>query len=165
MKIIVNDTNILIDLMNISLLDVFLELDFKFHTNDLIINEITNAEQEAIINKVISENKLIVNETKAEDYPRIISLLINNLSFEDCSIWYYAQQIEGVLLTGDARLRKEVEKTKVEVRGVLFVFDKLIEENKITKSNAINKLTELLNINPRLPKKEIKKRIELWSSL
>jgi len=165
MKIIVNDTNILIDLMNISLLDVFLELDFEFHTNDLIINEITNAEQEAIINKVISENKLIVNETKAEDYPRIISLLINNLSFEDCSIWYYAQQIEGVLLTGDARLRKEVEKTKVEVRGVLFVFDKLIEENKITKSNAINKLTELLNINPRLPKKEIKKRIELWSSL
>ena len=165
MKIIVNDTNILIDLMNISLLDVFLELDFEFHTNDLIINEITDIEQKAIINKVISENKLIVNETKAEDYPRIISLLINNLSIEDCSIWYYAQQIEGVLLTGDARLRKEVEKTKVEVRGVLFVFDKLIEENKITKNNAINKLTELLNINPRLPKKEIKKRIELWSSL
>jgi predicted nucleic acid-binding protein len=165
MKIIVNDTSILIDLMNISLLDVFLELDFEFHTNDLIINEITDIEQKAIINKVISENKLIVNETKAEDYPRIISLLINNLSIEDCSIWYYAQQIEGVLLTGDARLRKEVEKTNVEVRGVLFVFDKLIEENKITKNNAINKLTELLNINPRLPKKEIKKRIELWSSL
>ncbi len=162
MKIIVNDTNILIDLISIDLLDEFLELDFEFHTNDLIINEITDEAQKAEIDRVISEDKLFVNETKAVDYPQIIALQMNNLSIEDCSIWYYAQQAKGVLLTGDARLRKEVKKTDIEVRGILFIFDKLIDSDAIEKSLAIEKINELYILNPRLPKKEIDKRIEIW---
>jgi len=163
-KIIVNDTNIIIDLISISLFEIFLELDYEFHTNDFILNEISDSNQKVILERLIAEDRLIVGETDISDYEHIQALLTKNLSFEDCSIWHYASKAQGLLLTGDARLRKEVEKTDVEVRGVLFVFDKLVEESKIAKSEAIEKLTELLNINPRLPTKEIKKRLDLWSS-
>ena len=155
MRIIVNDTNILIDLANLNLFDYFLNLEFEFHTNDFIINELTDIEQKEIIDKIIEENKLIVAEIKSEEYPAILNLQTKNLSFEDCSIWYYAKKVNGILLTGDARLRKSVEKSGIEVRGILFIFDELVRCNIIDKQTAVEKLKELLKINHRLPKKEI----------
>ena len=162
MKIIVNDANILIDLISIDLLDNFLNLDFEFHTNDLILNEIDEPEQKRTLEEVIKAQKLFVNETKAEDYSQIISLMSKNLSFEDCSIWFYTKKVAGILLTGDAKLRKSVEQDNVQVRGILFVFDQLVEKNILKRHIAVNKLNLLSTINSRLPQKEINKRLTLW---
>jgi len=161
-RIIVNDTNILIDLANLNLLDYFLKLEFEFHTNDFIINELTDTEQKEKIEKIINDKQLIVAETKSEEYTAIIELQTKNLSFEDCSIWYYAQKVNGILLTGDARLRKTVEKSGIEVRGILFIFDKLVECNIIDTHTAVEKLKELISFNHRLPKTEVEKRFALW---
>ena len=162
MKIVVNDANILIDLISIDLLNDFLKLDFEFHTNDLVVNEIKIGIH--LIIEIIESNKLIVSETKAEDYANILALKTKNLSFEDCSIWYYTKKIEGVLLTGDAKLRKSVEKDNIEVRGILFVFDKLVENNIISLTKASEKLNELATINTRLPKREIEKCLAKWKT-
>ena len=162
MRIIVNDTNILIDLANLDLLDYFIELEFEFHTNDFIINELTDTVQRKKIDKIIEAKKLIVAEIKSEEYTAIIQLQTRNLSFEDCSIWYYAQKIRGILLTGDARLRKTVENSGVEVRGILFIFDELVASEIINSSLAAQKLEELNSQNHRLPQKEIEKRLKLW---
>ena len=43
--IVVNDTNIFIDLWAIDLLDEFLLLPLSIHTNDFIINEVTEPSQ------------------------------------------------------------------------------------------------------------------------
>lgn len=162
MRIIVNDTNILIDLANLDLLDYFLKLEFEFHTNDFIINEITDTGQKNKIKKIINDNKLIVAETKSEEYTSIIELQTKNLSFEDCSIWHYTQKVKGILLTGDARLRKTVEKSGIKVMGILFIFDKLVECNIIDTNTAVEKLKELVSLNHRFPKIEIEKRFVLW---
>ena len=161
MKIVVNDANILIDLISIDLLDAFLQLNFEFHTNDFIINEIKD--QKHLILEIIESNQLIVNKTKAEDYINILALQTKNLSFEDCSIWYYTKQIGGILLTGDARLRKTVEKDDIEVRGILYIFDMLLENNILSFSIAMEKLIALSKINTRLPKPEIEKRLNKWN--
>ncbi len=163
MKIVVSDTNILIDLMNISLLGTFFNLDFEFHTNDLIINEITDPKQKEVISEIIADGKLYVAETRASDYQEILNLKIKNLTFEDCSIWHYARKVKGILLTGDARLRKAVIITDIEVRGILFVLDQLVESQTIEKQIALEKLIELRDSNIRLPQIEIDKRIERWS--
>ena len=164
MKIIVNDTNILIDLISIDLFDDFLKLNFEFHTNDLIINEITELHQKEIINDAIAKNNLFVTETKAEDYPGIIALMTKNLSFEDCSIWHYTKKVKGVLLTGDAKLRKSVENDNIEARGILFIFDKLVENKIVSLTKVSEKLNKLASINTRLPKREIEKRLAQWKN-
>ncbi len=163
MRIIVNDANILIDLISLKIIDLFLSLDYEFHTNDFIVNEISDKEQKVKLQQLVSEKKILVYQSKPEDMAAIFSLQTGNLSFEDCSIWYYCQRVGGLLLTGDARLRKEIEKVKsFEVRGILYVFDLLIEHEVISKEFAIKKLKELYQINKRLPVNEIEKRINRW---
>jgi len=162
MKIIVNDTNILIDLANLDLLDLMTELNFEFHTTDFIISEIQNPEQLQKVQNIIDNNKLTIIKTKAEEYSKISELQTKNLSFEDCSIWYYAKKVNGILLTGDGNLRKTVKSSGIEVKGILFIFDQLIDNNIIDFQTAIQKISKLSLLNTRLPKKDIENRIEKW---
>ena len=48
MKIVVNDTNILIDLAELGLLEEFSKLGFELHTIDLIVNELEKPAQKAL---------------------------------------------------------------------------------------------------------------------
>jgi predicted nucleic acid-binding protein len=66
-------------------------------------------------------------------------------------------------LTGDRQLRKYAEGKNVAVRGVLFIFDELVAKGIIVEAVAAQKLRELTNVNVRLPKSEIEKRIKKWS--
>ncbi|MDZ7775926.1 MAG: hypothetical protein U5L09_10210 [Bacteroidales bacterium] len=135
----------------------------SFIPSVFIINEITDPKQRKVIERIISEKKLIVYEHKAEEYADIMSLKVKNLSFEDCSVWYYAMKLDGILLTGDGRLRKAAKNSGIEVKGIFFIIDRLVEHNKINKTEAIEKLRLLSKNNQRLPKSEIIKRIEIWS--
>jgi len=163
-KIIVNDTNILIDLADIDLLEDAVKLNFEFQTNDFIISEISSPTQLAKVQLLADSGKLTVLTTQAEEYIEISRLQINNLSFEDCSVWFLAKKLNGILLTGDANLRKSALKAGLDVRGIFFIFDKLVEENIIDTIEAIEKLRKLRIVNTRLPISEIEKRIKLWNN-
>ncbi len=163
MKIIVSDANILIDLANLNLLQKFVELDFEFHTNDFIINEIKNPEQSPKIDKLVESKKIFVAETKVDEYGEILDLQTKNLSVSDCSVLYYTKKINGLLLTGDKNLRKTANKKKIEIRGIFFIFDELVKAEMLTYKNAIVKIKLLQKINNRLPQNEIEKRINKWS--
>jgi len=52
--------------------------------------------------------------------------------------------------------------SNVAVKGILFLFDKFVEEDVLTLTKAVNKLEELLKINARLPRNEIEMRINRW---
>ncbi|MHC5354511.1 hypothetical protein ACYSNX_10065 [Myroides sp. LJL115] len=69
----------------------------------------------------------------------------------------------GILLTGDAKLRKQSLEDGVEVRGILFVFDLLLISGFITFEMAIKKLNQLYLFNPRLPIDPQKKRLDYWA--
>lgn len=88
----------------------------------------------------------------------------NGLSFEDCSVWYYSEKLCGTLLTGDGKLQKLVSKNGIEVRGMIYIFDELVKHDLLDFQQAIEKLEQLSQINDRLPKKEIQKRIESWKN-
>ena len=53
MDVAVNDTNILIDLYNIGLLEVFFNSGLNLHTTDFVLEEITNVEQSTLIKSLI----------------------------------------------------------------------------------------------------------------
>ena len=136
MEIIVNDTNIFIDLHSIGLLDCLCELPYEIRTVDFVMAEISE--------------------------PRQHSAVSGNLSIPDCSVCYYARKHGITLLTGDRQLRKYAEAEKLTVRGILFVFDELVAYSVVSSEVAAAKLKELYSINVRLPKSEIQRRIDLW---
>ena len=58
MEIVINDTNILIDLYNAGLLPYCKKLNLDFRTLDLVINEIEDSEQYAAVQSIIDEGTL-----------------------------------------------------------------------------------------------------------
>ena len=106
MEIVINDTNILIDLFNAGLLDYCKLLRIDFRTLDVIMEEITNEEQRVAVNKLVAEGTLKICSLTGEQVAKVyekISLYegICNLSPEDISVMVYAIDNKCRLLTGD----------------------------------------------------------------
>lgn len=168
MEIVVNDTNVFIDLCSIALIDDFFRLPISVHTVDFVLNEIKNEEQRHIINRFIENGKLTVGTFKPTEVIQIIELRDSaggNVSFEDCAVWHYAKKNNYTLLTGDGQLRKKAIASNVMVKGIIYVFDELVAYEIITPLLAVAKLQELMSKNPRLPKSIIQERINKWSKL
>ena len=166
-RVVVSDTNILFDLLSINLLEDFFLLPFEISTTDFVIHEIHRQEQIDIINKYILTKKLKVvsfSFSEIKEITNIYKTSSNNTSITDCSVWYYAKKTQGRLLTGDNKLRKSAERDNVKVSGVLYVFDSLIEYDILGKEKCTKKLTQLMNINKRLPNNECNKRIKNWKT-
>ena len=164
MKIVLNDANILIDVIHIELIDVLFKIShLELKTTDFVFSEL-HEDQKLIIQEFVDSGNLIIIESNEEDLNQISGLLSRSrgLSFEDCSVWYFAKFNGGILLTGDGALRKKSANDGVEVRGILFVFDQLLLANLITFEFAILKINQLYNINERLPQDAKYIRLDLW---
>ena len=166
MKIIVNDANILIDLVDLKILSYFFQLGFEFHTTDIILDELFEQQKEELI-PYIQTGKLIVDDITDEDFVEISLIRATKpaLSEQDCSAFYQARKENALLLTSDNTLRKYAKANQLEVHGHLWVFDNLINKSIFTGKIAMEKLQELRSVvNPKLglPEKECRKRIKLW---
>lgn len=166
MEIIVNDTNIFIDLHSIELLGALCELPYDVRTVDFVIAEITDPGQSEAISALVTEGKIRVESFNSEELSEIITehaSVPGNISITDCSVCYYARKNSATLLTGDKQLRRYAERCDVAVKGILFIFDELVANNILPPLQAADKLRRLLGINVRLPKAEIEKRINKWN--
>lgn len=168
MEIIVNDTNIFIDLHSCGLLDSFFKLPYKVHTTDFVMSELTKGDQYKEVMRFSNQNQLTVKTFSAKELVRIWEYYNNaqkvcNVSIEDCSVLIYTQTLEKArLLTGDKTLRSRAEGEGIVVSGILFVFDELVNHDIITPDEAAIRLIKLVESNVRLPKEEIKKRLATW---
>jgi rRNA-processing protein FCF1 len=168
MEIVVNDTNILIDLYSIEFLEQFFQLPIIVHTVDFVINEIENVEQKEKIAEYVNRGLLKVHQFTAEELTKVVELheeASGNVSLTDCSVWYYTMQNNYILLTGDRQLRTRAINTNVTVKGIIYVFDSLVEHQIVSPELAADKLEELFSINQRLPKSLIQERIASWRKL
>lgn len=167
MKVIVNDANILIDLIELDLLANFFELGFEFLTTSLIFEELDD-EQQVVLNQYVNSEVLKVKEMTSDQLIEIhkIQLSKRSLSPQDCSAFYQAKIEKGILVSSDNTLRKYAKSKRIDVHGHLWVFDQMYESGTITGQFAINKLDELrnkVNINLGLPNTECENRIKLWA--
>ena len=166
MQIVVNDTNLFIDLIHAELIEQFFQLPFEVHTTDFVVGEIEEPEQEEIINELVGTGRLVVAGSTFDEVEEIMSLqeMVNKLSIPDCSVWHYSKKYNYTLLTGDNLLRKTAAKDQVIVKGLLFIFDELVRLELILPNVACIKLKFLLEIGTRLPKDACDERFERWSS-
>ncbi|MBP5358308.1 MAG: hypothetical protein J6Y69_03880 [Treponema sp.] len=164
-KLVISDTNILLDLISVNILEEFFSLPCDFSTTDFVISEIIQPAQIKAIEKYTKSNKLDVVSFSFDEIIEINGIHTkntNNASMTDCSVWYYAKKTDSRLLTGDGKLRQSAENDDVKVSGILYVFDNLVEYGILEKSKAADLLEQLTQINMRLPKGECEKRILKW---
>ena len=167
MDIVVNDTNIFIDLCKLNLLDEVFQLPLGMHTVDFVIRELRE-EQKEMVCAFSESGQLVVHSFTSNEISEIIELKDEaggNVSITDCSAWYYAKVNKYTLLTGDGQLRKKASASDVIVKGILYLFDLLVSEGILSRENAAIKLKELIGINHRLPRKEMDARIDRWESM
>lgn len=121
MRIIVSDSNCLIDLRKASLLEAFLALPYEI----LIPN--TLFEEELLKFSDEQKEELVRGGLKVVDLPgeavlraREITIDLPHLSIHDGFAFALAESCPGcILLTGDSRLREVAIRYEMEVHGVL----------------------------------------------
>lgn len=161
--IAIQDANILIDLVNTGLFDYCLSLEYQFVTVDIIFDELHD-QQEALIQPHINSGKFNIIKTDEQALVEIQIAAVENrqLSEQDFSALYYAQQLNALLLTGDKRLRNLAKQKGVPVCGALWILDKLVDTSTLTKKEAGAFLKQLIIKNKRLPAEECNERLKLW---
>lgn len=163
MEIVVNDTNILIDLCNAGLLLHCKALNLDFRTIDFVMEEITDADQRACVKRIIDDGTLKVHSLDGAMMRKVFEKIAfyerkSNISPTDASVMVYAKENGCRLLTGDRKLRTTAENENIKVSGILFIIDLMI--GKIDNKLLLESLESLQKSNNRLPKDLIEERIE-----
>jgi len=159
-KIAITDANIFIDLMYCKLLDKLFGIGVEIHTTINVIDEL-NAQQQAAIGKPIRKKLLTVHLLEELNVPDVVKAN-KRLSDSDKSVFYLALKLDAFILTGDGVVRKISGFQKIEVHGILWLFDQFIENKLITKKIARVQLKHLMEYNKRLPVEDCDKRFLAW---
>lgn len=160
MKIIVEDTNIIIDLFKTGLISFCHELKLEFHTTRYVVAEILESTQSAVLIRMINNGQLLIDDFVGEEYERLLKFIdecngVNNLSEADCSVLLLAKRHECRLLTSDQKLKRRAEEHGIKVNGLLWLTDLLVEEHILTEETMIYHLNRYLETNPRAPENEV----------
>ena len=168
MRIVVSDSNCLIDLRKVSLLDTFLRLPYEFLIPNTLFEEellkFTPAQKKALI-----ESGLKVMDLPGERVLRAREVLrkIPQLSVHDGFAFALAETHPGcILLTGDSKLRALATRQAMEVHGVLWVLDE-IHRLRLTSAATLLAALRTFTADPtvRLPRREIRLYIKRYEKL
>jgi len=163
MKIAVQDANILIDLELSGTLGIWFDLGIETHTTDLILAQVRKGGHLEVL-AFAASGRLLIHDSSPQFLADSSRCLEEHpdLEIEDAGACLLAVALEALLLTGDKKLRLLAETQRVEVHGTLWIFDHLVEGNRLKPRDAAEKLEALLSKDRYLPKKESEERIRKW---
>ncbi len=158
-KVYVSDTNIWIDFRNAELLDELFRLPLTFCCTDFVFHELNDLPHIELINQGLRVESL--------DEGAVMQLYAlktehRNSSLADVSCYFLAKMTTSPLLTGDGKLRKQATKDGLQVFGVLWLLDQLLEQSVISTSRAAIALESMLKHGARLPLAECTSRLQRW---
>jgi len=161
--IALKDANILIDLVNASILGNWFALNYRTVTTNMVIQEVEKGDQWEVVKQFIASGQLEVIDLDSSQVALIYTKYNTvNISVADKSVLVVAEDIRATLLTGDMKVRREGDEQGLDVRGVLWIYDELINQSAITYSSAVDSLESMLEQGSWLPNSEVKKRLTLW---
>lgn len=158
MRVLVSDTSVLIDLERGGLLEVIFRLPVEFAVPDLLFERELKGE----LGDRLSALGLRVEALTSLEVGRAIEVrrTDGSLSTPDAFAFAIAESRKWTLLTGDARLRELAQRSRVDMHGVLWVFDALAHAAALTNGELHRALTAVTS-HPRcrLPLAEVRKRL------
>ena len=169
MKIIVEDTNIIIDLFNTGLLQFCKKMDIEFHTTDLVIKEIKMPEQRNTVKGLVINKELNMDVFTIGEMLQLANLKEecrgkNNLTTADCSVVLLAERLGCRLLTADQKLVHFAQSRGLETSGFLWLTDKMVEKGIVSPKDMVEYLNRYLETNKRAPEKEVNERIAQYNN-
>jgi hypothetical protein len=162
MKLAVTDANIFIDLIKLQMLAMLFAIDMEIHTTREIVDQL-NEGQYANLIEFIGPHHLRVHDLSDRQLQEVIQLdAPRALEFADKSVAWLSMELSATVLTGDGPLRKYCKAKDLEVRGIIWLFDTIVEKGLMKPSLAADKMDYLVSFNSRLPKEECAQRIQKW---
>ena len=162
MKLAVTDANIFIDLIKLQMLALLFNIDMEIHTTGEIVDQLNN-QQLTHLTEFIESQHLHVHYLSAAELQEVVELVAPRaLELADKSVAWLSLQLEATVLTGDGPLRKFCQTKHLEVRGIIWLFDVIVERGLVSPLIAAEKMEFLLCFNSRLPKEECSYRIQQW---
>ncbi|MBR0749347.1 type II toxin-antitoxin system VapC family toxin [Bradyrhizobium japonicum] len=142
-RIVINDASCLIDLNKVGLVEVMLQLPYRFVValpvahNELL--DFTDKDWKRLTGAGLEQIDLDPGQV---GQAIAIQSVNAKLSAEDCFSLVLAEDIkESILLTGDGKLRSVAVAKGCEVRGVLWVTDEIHSRGLVTVNRLIQCLT------------------------
>lgn len=164
MRIAITDANIFIDLHYLQMLDYLFALKLEIHTTHEVIDELEEDQIELLTNKAKS-GQLTIHVLSSEELDKLDQLEVpKGLSNTDKSVYFCANKIDSLVLTGDLTLRKTLERNGKEVHGVVWIFDQWVTKELIPPDEAARLLQKLVEFNSWLPMEECITRINNWKN-
>jgi len=167
LRLAVTDACIFIDLCDLDLINSFFRLDIEIHTTTSVYFELYS-EQQQILKAYQSVGRLFIYNLKEEDFLQIHSEYYpKSLSETDKSVLHLAQKLDACILSSDKTVRNCAKNKSIEYHGMIWIFDKLLEANILSKEEAGSKLKELIATNfifqnNKSLVEEIEKRLKIW---
>lgn len=155
------DANIWIHLHDGNLLAEAFELPFEFVSPDVIVAELAPGEPTG---ETLLELGLRQITLAPESVMRIAALATQYTapSVNDLFALVLAEQLGVPLLTGDGHLRNLAHLLDMQVAGVLWLLDGLIDHSIIKPPRAADSLIVMLDNRARLPEEECRERLRRW---
>jgi predicted nucleic acid-binding protein len=156
--LVISDANIFIDLERVGLLIEFSKLDMGIATSDFVFNEL-NEKQQLLVKSLDIEIYRLEADELMNFFIEYQALGRVKISHQDYSIYYFAKRYDATLLSNDKALRKFSNQKSVDVKGIFYILDMIIQNSKLSKDDLKKSISLLLD-NHWLPKDEIHKRLE-----
>lgn len=161
--ILVADSSVLIDLERGELFEVAFSSSIELAVPDLLYErELAATGGEALKSLGL---QVVSLEPEELEFAQTTQRQRQKLSLPDCFALACARRPEHALLTGDVELRRCAEGVNIDCHGVLWLLDQLIAIGAATPG-AMHTALEKIARHPRcrLPKQEIRKRLEAWKN-
>lgn len=158
--VIINDTNIWIDLKLTNIIEKVFLLPYELAVPDILYND----ELKDMDGELLEANGIkiieMTNDEVVETAER--SGMTNRVSFNDLTTLVVAKSRGYILVTGDGNLRKIAKSENVELRGTIWLIDEMVSNNILDIGEAALICKKLLQLKRRLPKEELQLRIKRW---
>ena len=146
------DANIFIDVIDMAIIYVLREADYRIHTTSLVTSEIICAEQKAALSGLqITVYRYDSIEQYADLYTFKDSIQSQkNLSDSDFSVLKLALDKSAPLYTSDAQLRRVAKIHGVQVHGSIGLVLELNRSRLLTREEACEAIARLQKANTRI---------------
>jgi predicted nucleic acid-binding protein len=150
--LLISDSNIIIDMEAGGLLEAMFGLDDEFAVPDVLFAE----ELEPTYPQLRTLGlKIYELSDKSVEYMIQLQATYGSLGTNDLLAWALARQEECPLLTGDRRLCQSAREAGVEVRGTLWLMQRMKDERLITPTEAAGAYRKMRQAGSRLPWNEV----------
>ena len=162
MKIAITDANIFIDLIKLRWLGYLFSIGLEIYSTREVIDELKDSQLEQL-NGFIQSQQIKVYSFLAEELISVQAIVAPaSLTTQDKSILFLARKLDAAVLTGDNPLRKFCIKNELDVKGIIWLFDRFLELEVVGYEVAINQMNSLLSFNNRLPVADCEQRLKEW---